>query len=634
LSGTIWIAPSSLRGVNGYGVYTTRYLKAGESVLGRPDGVAIPFEPYLHRMLPPRADRKKFLNLFGEYMWGRGIPDHSTYESPDRGYVMDYQVGFGSLPNHHCVLSYLDILYPDPPYVDTLADRFKDPSAGAFSYNRGREFIVTRPVEAGSEIFLDYGYCERPDPTSSDAAGGPQSPSWTEGMYVTQDFQDAADLIRQHLQHHLAGTSNVLFHNVTGRLIVPPGTSDKVASLLPKSEPDLQQLYGKYYQTELVRQVALNSLDRKSVESIRETGTCLDNLAARQSTLPLAGQGGFAQRRIKSGQIIVPAPFLQVTNKESLHVYNRAGERNGTQLLLNYCWGHAESTLLLCPNTNAILLNSCSDRTRECGADGPNAAYRWSSDQVTQRWLNMSWDELTSQTGRGLAMEIVALRDIKAGEEVFIDYGVEWEEAWAAHVAGWKPPPLPSSSEPWITARDANDNHGSIIDSLVTRDIRQTPDHPYLFTGCVYWMTEWDTDRVFQQRGLDWKNSMTDDELLRTFSDPGSMYAYFDYARGYRHHSDRIHWPCTVVRPDNDDETTYLVRIHQAPWWRGTNDGASLPWHDNDLPRLLREYPRSSIHYFVHPYASDQHLPGVFRYELRIRDDLFPEQWKNLRYES
>jgi hypothetical protein len=145
------MAPSSVRGLNGYGLFTTRHLKAGESILGRPDGLAVPFEPYQHPDLPPRGDREKLLNLFAEYMWARGIPDHSSYEAPDRGFVMDYQIGFGSLPNHHCVLGYLDIVYPDPPYVDTLADRFRDPSAGAFSYNRGREFIVTRPVEAASE---------------------------------------------------------------------------------------------------------------------------------------------------------------------------------------------------------------------------------------------------------------------------------------------------------------------------------------------------------------------------------------------------------------------------------------------------------------------------------------------------
>jgi SET domain len=615
-AGTIWIAPSSVRGVNGYGIFTTRNLKAGESILGGPDGVAIPFEPYLHRDVPDRNDRHHFLGLFGEYMWGRGIPDHSTYEA-DRGYVLDYQIGFGSLPNHHCVLAYLDILYPDPPYVDSLADRFRDPSAGAFSYNRGREFVVTSPLRAGDEIFLNYGYCARSG----------QSPAWTQHMYVTQDFQDAATLIQQHLRQP---ASSQLYHAETGQLLVPPETSELVASLLPQSQDAITALYRRYAYsgTALTREVAQQSLNRQTPESIRSTGVCLDNLVARQSTLKVAGQGAFAQRRIRAGKVITPAPFLHVLNKASLDVYGSDGTPNGTQLLLNYCWGHGASTILLCPNTNAVMINHCSARTRECGPHGPNAAYRWASDPVTAEWLALSVEELRHQSGRGLAMEIVALRDIPPGEEVFLDYGVEWEEAWMAHLSRWKPPSRPPGT--WISARDANDKQGPILDALVARNLTQTIDHPYLFTGCVYWATDMDFHEVYQQQKLTWQGSMPEDELLGTFSDPGDMFTYPDPARGYGHHPDRMHWPCTVLRQENDAGSRYLVRIHQAPWWSATNQGASLPWHTNKLPRLLRNYPRSSIHYFVHPYTSDQHLPGVFRHELRIRDDLFPTQWKNV----
>jgi hypothetical protein len=78
-----------------------------------------------------------------------GVPDHVIYEAPPS--IVDYQIGFGCLPNHHCVLSYLSTEYPTPPYVDSLADRYTHPSAGAFSYNRGREFTVSHALPAGSE---------------------------------------------------------------------------------------------------------------------------------------------------------------------------------------------------------------------------------------------------------------------------------------------------------------------------------------------------------------------------------------------------------------------------------------------------------------------------------------------------
>ena len=39
----------------------------------------------------------------------------------------------------------------------------------------------------------------------------------------------------------------------------------------------------------------------------------------------------------------------------------------------------------------------------------------------------------------GLSIDYIATRDIYAGEEVFMNYGKEWEAAWQEHVLTWKP---------------------------------------------------------------------------------------------------------------------------------------------------------------------------------------------------
>lgn len=71
--------------------------------------------------------------LFSHFSsWGRGVPDHARYYAGED--VVEYQIAFGALPNHHCILASLDYVYPTPPYDDTLADRFSDPGAGAFTY--------------------------------------------------------------------------------------------------------------------------------------------------------------------------------------------------------------------------------------------------------------------------------------------------------------------------------------------------------------------------------------------------------------------------------------------------------------------------------------------------------------------
>jgi hypothetical protein len=555
------------------------------------------------------------------------MPDHVLYDSPPE--TVDYQTGMGSLPNHHCVLSHLSSVYPNPPYDDSLASRFKDPGAGAFSYNRGREFFVTRDVEAGDEIFLSYGgYC---DPRAR------ESGSWTKDLLVAEDYEAAASVVLR--ARHDGSASELSFDPATGAAAVWPTVDPRVAGLLPKSRDDFRRVVeaadrrGGGHE-ELTRQVALHNLNRRSADWIEKNGICLENLVGRPSTVPGAGHGGFAQRALRAGEIVTPVPLLQIMDKDALKLYDSRGEHVETQLLINYCFGHRDSSLLLCPNTNAALLNHCSLRTKGCGPRGPNAEYRWATgwDRSTPAWLNLTLDELAEKQGHGLALEIVATRDIEPGEEVFIDYGADWERAWKRHAKAWSPPEAPegfASSKRrlkrgrrlWVTAREANDNPGPIMDELVSGDLRERAEHPYLFTGCQYWETSSDRSERYASPNPRWRD-LRDDEILAAFSGPGA--AYTDNSSGrrrYARHRDRSHWPCTVLRQEADG--LYTVRINR-PFFAD-----EVAWDANQLPRILTNYSRDYIHYFVRPYASDQHLPGVFRHEIGIRDDLFPPQWKN-----
>lgn len=621
-TGTIWIAPSSLRGVNGYGIFTTRDLGPGESLLGVPDGVSIPVEAYRSKGRPNEASFRAFKQLFDNYWWGRGVPDHVLYDAPSD--IVDFQIGFGCLPNHHCILSYLDTQYPDPPYIDSLADRFSQPSAGAFAYNRGREFVVERAVSQGQEIFLNYGHCDRDE----------HAPTWTNHIPVSQDFEEAAHILQSYqASQRRAGQQNDTDFRTMALMVKAHHRSINpfAVELLPKTQYHLDKIlavFGRYtdeheVHEELVRQLAFQSLDQRTPEWIRTHGICMDNLVARPSTISLAGQGGFAQRSIRQGQIVAPAPLLQILDREALALYSKDGTRNGTQLLLNYCFGHNESTLLLCPNTNAVLINHCSIRTQECGPLGPNAEYRWSSgwDASSDAWRQMTISELAEQPVRGLAFEIVAKRDIFPGEEVFIDYGIDWELAWAHHQQQWSPPSKAIPS--WLSAKEANQDLGPIRPELVAGDLREEVNHPYLFTGCQYWETNADRHRVYRQE-LKWQ-LLSDEEMLERYADSCGDYCS-GTRRTYAHHRDASHWPCTVLRYD-PVEDSYVVRMHRAPW----ADDDDVPWHTNNVPRLLYNYTRGSIHYFVKPFASDQHLPGVFRHPMGIRDDMFPQQWKNLK---
>jgi hypothetical protein len=198
-------------------------------------------------------------------------------------------------------------------------------------------------------------------------------------------------------------------------------------------------------------------------------------------------------------------------------------------------------------------------------------------------------------------------------------------------------PPLvgvSQSSSSWLTAKEANlDETAPILEAFVTNDLRQTTattdsrelnhlPHPHLFTACQYDVSDGDQHEVYHRRDFDWQ-SMTDEKILSVFSDDASH--DYDEAK-YEWHSDNSHWPCSVLRQEESQDgepLRYTVRIHQSDWYE------SQPWNDNHLPRILTNYPRSAIHYFVQPGESDQHLPGVFRHAIHIRDEIFPPQWKN-----
>ena len=55
-------------------------------------------------------------------------------------------------------------------------------------------------------------------------------------------------------------------------------------------------------------------------------------------------------------------------------------EKSYEEVILNYCFGHSQSTLVMCPVTNTVLVNHCSEKISRlpCGSGdkGPNAEYR------------------------------------------------------------------------------------------------------------------------------------------------------------------------------------------------------------------------------------------------------------------
>lgn len=181
---TVYMAPSSVRGIKSMGIYTTKDLSRGSVIVKAADGLSIPVIDYYNDVgdtEQTKLARKKWISIFDEYWWGRGVTDQLRLEADT---AVDFKMTFGELPNHHCVLDSLDLLNPHKGYNDGLVNRTIDPGVGAFSYHVGRKVIVNRQVSAGEELFLNYGHCYENN--------GHKSVDWEDNIVKNKDFSIAA----------------------------------------------------------------------------------------------------------------------------------------------------------------------------------------------------------------------------------------------------------------------------------------------------------------------------------------------------------------------------------------------------------------------------------------------------------
>lgn len=119
------------------------------------------------------------------------------------------------------------------------------------------------------------------------------------------------------------------------------------------------------------------------------------------------------------------------------------------ELLLNYAYGHPDSPMLLVPNAPmANFINHGGQEEANVQIRWPEPlsktgrlfewAYTRSKEDIYDdnfestnhnAWLKDHPIDVMEKSGK-LAFEYVALRDIKDGEEIMIDYGDLWDDAW------------------------------------------------------------------------------------------------------------------------------------------------------------------------------------------------------------
>lgn len=333
----------------------------------------------------------------------------------------------------------------------------------------------------------------------------------------------------------------------------------------------------------------------RDIQGIRENGLCTDHLLVQNSEIPDAGRGAFAVRDLQEGDVVAPVPLIHLPERSVLDIYEEGlikddyqNERGDTvvhqQLLLNYCFGHRNTTLLLCPYGVTSTMVNHAPTFADDGGPTANVRIQWSSVGTTHpEWMDQPVNSWGYDYRSGLAFEYVALRDIQQGEEVLVDYGDEWATAWADHVTSWEP------------IRRRVDILNEDIDS-------QVPTYD------------------------EWKYSMGDPS---EDSDAVNLWCYSVYRefQGLPYAPD-VSYPCKAIlrNPDN----TYTVELVYQHQYESDTEGDGFCKEEFD--EVVWAVPRDMLGFgglYEQHDERDYKNRKSFRHDLRIPDHLLPVAWKN-----
>lgn len=469
------------------------------------------------------------------------------------------------------------------------------PGAGAITPMSGRRFAATKPIKPFSEMYASYGeqyfdgrtvydfvpfnrHYEMADELIDKFIGNVtswQKEDTTETKFLnSENFeQEIWDFIVQ--LRNIWDRSKVMF--------ALPGknstTVDDLMQLMDFGGSKLQD----YNDT------------IKDQEWMDEHGQCMDNIRNGISKIPDAGRGAFANRFIPKGGLVAPAPLIHLPNRSSLIIYDHMITPVGKwrrnvdspshhQLLLNYCFGHEDSSLLLCPYG---YLNFLFNHDHETA----NAKVVWSEKKRLRHpeWFDMSVSDWGKEFHSGLALDFVALRDIEKEEEITIDYGIEWETAWNEHVQNFDRP-----RRGYMPAFELN----KVVDLRIPTIFEPIENQ---FEGVItfchnYYFPE---DYNFTPYSFETDEDKDEDFIW--------------------------HYTCRVLMRHDDDK--YTVEVFHRERWLNKFD-VYEQHHDTPL-YILFDVPRDAMFFRDKVYNRDHHQPWSFRHEMRLPDEIFPDIWKN-----
>jgi hypothetical protein len=616
---SLWMAESSIPGA-GWGIFAGTAIPAGHELGG---DVVIQYVDAGHQALLQQAVHDKTVPkmLLYSYFW-KSIETHAYFDADQ---VESIVPGLGMLANGHLGLANVE----QAACRDLrLTVPRTDPRAGARSHYNDCVFRSSRPIPAGHEIYVDYGshwFTRRPH-------------LFGEDVPLADDYASANDIVQQwqRLVQTKSGYGEMasdLWHALVQGVIRPHASSRLLRALLPLASHDAASVNYTSHHGSVAYLSVPNAI--RSTDWLTEHGWCLDRVQVKPRSSLGHGTAGssnnnpklhrppfertvVARLDIAAGEVVAPAPLIHLSRQHTDLLWVEAAAAQATdasssptvmwrghQLLLNYCYGHASSSLLLFPYSPLVNLVHPADPLKNQTA---NVALRWSKRMPHPEWLEFNVSTLLQQYSNqsGLLMEFYALRNIVAGEEILLDYGASWQTAWEEHVRTWE------RSE--ATARRTNHNASVVEYRNAFKYLQECNENAtkHDLYDCWYHTPTWIDTRC-------WMDLPTRLPLDQQENDTTPAWRVWrppqDDDEAYRMLDDSL--ACQVLQFD-PDHGTYRVRV-QRNQWLAVKKGV-----------LVRNVPRSAFTLVDQPYTSDQFMRRAFRHEISLPDAMVPTAWRDL----